>query len=63
VRVLPDVAASLDCWLWSTRSHLRDGAAALVFDSLTAALSEHARTVGRAGTTDPLVYPLKSMAA
>lgn len=42
VRVLPEVAGSLECWVWSPRSQLRAGPAAVVFEFLVAALSEPA---------------------
>jgi DNA-binding transcriptional LysR family regulator len=63
VRVLPEVAASLDCWVWSLRSHQRHGAAGLVFDSLMAALSEQVGPAGRPETIRRAVSALKSMAA
>jgi DNA-binding transcriptional LysR family regulator len=63
VRVLPKVAASLDCWVWSLRSHARHGAAGLVFDSLMATLSEQVGSAESGKTVRPVVAALKSIAA
>jgi DNA-binding transcriptional LysR family regulator len=63
VRVLPNVVASLDCWVWSLRPGARDGAAGLVFDHLTAALNQQTGSAVRAKDRHLLGSPLRSMAA
>jgi DNA-binding transcriptional LysR family regulator len=40
VRVLPAVAGSLECWVWSLRPQLKGGASNLIYDSLLDRLAE-----------------------
>jgi DNA-binding transcriptional LysR family regulator len=50
VRVLPDVAGSLDCWVWSPRSQPRGGVASQVIDTLVATLSEQIGSTAHVST-------------
>lgn len=63
VRVLPEVAGRLECWVWSPRSQLRGGAASLVIDSLVAALSEQIGSTTRVGVVRPDLPALNNIAA
>ncbi|HLZ85380.1 MAG TPA: LysR family transcriptional regulator [Caulobacteraceae bacterium] len=63
VRVLPTVAASLDCWLWSPRSQPNGGAASQVIDSLLTALSDEIGSSQRARTVRLATPALNDIAA
>ncbi|MDB5480149.1 MAG: Transcriptional regulator, LysR family [Caulobacteraceae bacterium] len=63
VRILPNVSASLECWVWSPRSQLRSGVASQVIESLVASLSERIGPTVRARTARPAPSTLDKVAA
>lgn len=50
IRVLPQIAANLECWVWSPRAQPRGGLASQVADSLVKALSEQIGSAPRIRT-------------
>jgi DNA-binding transcriptional LysR family regulator len=63
VRVLPEVGASLECWVWSPRSQLRSGPGSRVIDSLVAMLSEQINPTVRLRAVRPTPSALSNIAA
>ena len=63
VRVLPEVAASLECWVWSPQTQPRGGVAGQVIDTLMATVSAQIGSTPRVRTVRQGVAALTNIAA